>query len=155
MKTALQIEDNYGIKLSLKRKISKIVNLLFEIDEIKEKSAIAGFDVDVLSFDILFCNDETIHSINKEYRQKDSPTDVITFALFADDENKFVFDKTVELGEIIISIDTAKKQMKETLEKEVLILICHGILHLLGFDHLTDKDYNFVVNVQDSVISKL
>lgn len=155
MKTTLQIEDNYGIKLSLKRKISKIVNLLFEIDEIKEKSAIAGFDVDVLSFDILFCNDETIHSINKEYRKKDSPTDVITFALFADDENKFVFDKTVELGEIIISIDTAKKQMKETLEKEVLTLICHGILHLLGFDHLTDKDYNFVVNVQDSVISKL
>ncbi len=155
MKTTLQIEDNYGIKLSLKRKISKIVNLLFEIDEIKEKSAIAGFDVDVLSFDILFCDDETIHSINKEYRKKDSPTDVITFALFADDENKFVFDKTVELGEIIISIDTAKKQMKETLEKEVLTLICHGILHLLGFDHLTDKDYNFVVNVQDSVISKL
>lgn len=155
MKISVQIEDNYGVKLFLKRKISKIVNSLFEIDEIKNKSAIKGFDVDRLSFDIIFCDDKTIHSINKEYRKKDSPTDVITFALFADDDNKFVFDKTVELGEIIISMDTAKRQMKENLEKEVLTLICHGILHLLGFDHLTDKDYNFVVRVQDSVISKI
>lgn len=155
MKTKVQIEDNYGIRLNIKRKISKIVNLLFEIDEIKNCSAIKDFDVNTISFDIVLTDDNTIHSINKEYRKKDSPTDVITFALFADDDNKFIFDKNVELGEIIISIDTAKRQMKDSLEIEVLTLICHGILHLLGFDHLTDKDYNFVVGIQDSVISKL
>lgn len=155
MKTKVQIEDNYGIRLNIKRKISKIVNLLFEIDEIKNCSAIKDFDVNAISFDIVLTDDNTIHSINKEYRKKDSPTDVITFALFADDDNKFIFDKNVELGEIIISIDTAKRQMKNSLEIEVLTLICHGILHLLGFDHLTDKDYNFVVGIQDSVISKL
>lgn len=155
MKTKVQIEDRYGIKLSIKRKISKIVKLLFEIDKIKQNSAIKGFNVETLAFDIVFVDDNTIHSINKEYRKKDSPTDVITFALFADDENKFVFDKTVELGEIIISVDTAKRQMQDNIETEVLTLICHGILHLLGFDHLTDKDYNFVVRIQDSVISRL
>lgn len=159
MKTKIQIEDEYGIKLALKKKTEEIVRLLFENDEIKENAATKGLDFNILSFDIILTDDKTIHSINKEYRKKDSPTDVITFALFADDENKFVFNKTIELGEIIISIDTAKKQArektKEGLKKEVLTLICHGILHLLGFDHLTEKDYNFVVRIQDGTVSKL
>ncbi len=155
METRVQIEDKYKIKLHLKRKISKLVNLLFEIDEIKNNSAIKGFDIDTIAFDIVLTDDKEIHSINKTYRNKDNPTDVITFALFADDDNKFVFDKTVELGEIIISVDTAKRQAKETLEKEILTLIVHGIMHLLGFDHQTNKDYNFVVSVQDSVINGL
>lgn len=155
METRVQIEDKYKIKLHLKRKISKLVNLLFEIDEIKNNSAIKGFDIDTIAFDIVLTDDKEIHSINKTYRNKDNPTDVITFALFADDDNKFVFDKTIELGEIIISVDTAKRQAKETLEKEILTLIVHGIMHLLGFDHQTNKDYNFVVSVQDSVINGL
>ena len=155
METRVQIEDKYKIKLHLKRKISKLVNLLFETDEIKNNSAIKGFDIDTIAFDIVLTDDKEIHSINKTYRNKDNPTDVITFALFADDDNKFVFDKTVELGEIIISVDTAKRQAKETLEKEILTLIVHGIMHLLGFDHQTNKDYNFVVSVQDSVINGL
>lgn len=155
MKTTVQIEDRYNLKLHIKRKISKIVSLLFEIDEIRKKSCVVPFDVNRLSFSIIFTDDDTIWKINKEYRKKDAPTDVITFALFADDTNKFVFNKTVELGEIIISVDTAKNQAQDSLEKEILTLICHGILHLLGFDHLTDEDYNFIVGIQNSVISKL
>ena len=155
METRVQIEDKYKIKLHLKRKISKLVNLLFEIDEIKNNSAIKGFEIDTIAFDIVLTDDKEIHSINKTYRNKDNPTDVITFALFADDDNKFVFDKTVELGEIIISVDTAKRQAKETLKKEILTLIVHGIMHVLGFDHQTNKDYNFVFRVQDSVINGL
>ena len=50
---------------------------------------------------------------------------------------------------------TAKKQTKTTLEQEILTLICHGILHLFGFDHLTKKDYDFVVSIQNQVIKKL
>ncbi len=155
MKTTIQIEDEYKTNLHIKRKIAKIVNLLFKIEEVEKYSAIKGFDVENLEFGVVLTDDETIHSINKQYRKKDTPTDVITFALFADDEEKFVFDKTVNLGEIIVSVDTAKKQMKQTLELEILTLICHGILHLLGFDHLTKEDYNFVVKVQDRVISNL
>ena len=155
MKTKIQIEDNYGIKLSIKRKVSKITKLLFKIEEVKNNSAVYGFDFDTLAFDILFVDDKTIHSINKEYRKKDSPTDVITFALFADDDNKLVINKTIELGEIIISIDTAIKQAQKSLEEEVLTLICHGVLHLIGFDHLTEEDYNFIVRIQDSVLKQL
>ena len=108
-----------------------------------------------IRFDISFCTDETIHQINKEYRQKDCPTDVITFSLFADDDNAIVYRKTADLGQIIVSVETAKKQAKETLEKEIMTLICHGILHLFGFDHLTKKDYDFVVRIQNKVIEEL
>ena len=66
-----------------------------------------------------------------------------------------IYRKTAELGQIIVSVDTAKKQMKTTLEEEILTLICHGILHLFGFDHLDKKDYDFVVGVQNRVIEKL
>ena len=65
MKTKVQIEDNYKVKLSLKRKISKIVGLLFDIDEIQKNSAIKGFDVNTLSFGIVFVNDSEIRKINK------------------------------------------------------------------------------------------
>ncbi len=155
MKTKVQIEDNYGVKLYLKRKIAKIVSLLFSMEEIRKNAVTKDFKADTVSFGVVFVDDKTIKEINREYRKKDKETDVITFALFADDENKFVFNKTIELGEIIISIDTAKMQAKETLEKEVLTLLCHGILHLLGFDHLNEADYNFVVGIQESVISRL
>lgn len=155
MKTKVQIEGQNKLDFPLKRKISKIVNLLFENDIIEENSAINGLGVKEISFGLVFCNDEEIKNINRDYRKKDSATDVITFALFADDENKFVFDNKVELGEIIISTETAKRQAKEAFEKEIYTLITHGILHLLGFDHLTDEDYNFVVSVQNSVVPKL
>lgn len=103
-------------------------------------------------FDIIFCDDAKIKEINSQYREKDCPTDVITFALFFDCEQKVVCDGEIHLGEILISLDTAQRQAAEigiTLEKEVSNLIAHGILHLLGIDHLTQEDYNFVVEVQN------
>lgn len=110
----------------------------------------ANFD-----FDIIFCDDAKIKEINSQYRGHDCPTDVITFALFFDCEQKVVCDGEIHLGEILISLDTAQRQANEngiTLEKEVSTLIAHGILHLLGFDHLTQEDYDFVVEIQERVV---
>ncbi len=110
----------------------------------------ANFD-----FELVFCDDSKIKEINSQYRGKDCPTDVITFALFFDCEEKVVFDNEINLGEIIISLDTAKKQAEATgigLEKELKTLVVHGILHLLGFDHQTEEDYDFVVKMQESLI---
>ena len=105
-------------------------------------------------FDVVFVDDARIKEINAQYRGKDCPTDVITFALFFDDENR-VLTPEIHLGEIIISVDTAKRQAEEngvTLEKEFETLVAHGILHLLGFDHQTQEDYDFVVGIQSRVI---
>jgi len=145
----------YGIILKeYKLKIKKMLEIILRLDELKS-SKIFCDEISKIRFDIAFCNDASIHQINKEYRQKDCPTDVITFSLFADDDNSIIYRKTADLGQIILSLETADKQKQETLEKEIMTLICHGILHLFGFDHLTKKDYDFVVRIQNKVIGEL
>lgn len=123
-------------------------------------SVLKDYDFDELSFDILICDNETIHSINKDYRQKDCPTDVITFALFADTEPdmRFVIEKEINLGEIIISADKTHQQAQEndkTFDEELYFLLSHGILHLLGFDHLDDVSYEFMMETQDFMVKDL
>ena len=157
MNSSFTLEKLDDVKIVLKNyksKIKKMLEIMLGLKELKT-SKIFDEEINKIRFDISFCNDETIHQINREYRQKDCPTDVITFSLFADDDNALVYRKTADLGQIIVSIETAEKQKKESLEKEVLTLICHGILHLFGFDHLTKKDYDFVVRMQNEIIEEL
>ena len=137
-----------------KAKINKLLDIMLNLKELK-KSRIFKYDASKIRLDIAFCNDLTIKKINKEYRNKDTVTDVITFSLFYDDKNSIIYRKTIDLGQIIVSVETADKQKKETLEKEILTLICHGILHLFGFDHLTKKDYDFVVRMQNIILGEL
>ena len=145
-------------KALYKKTTKKIVETLINLSEINQNSAVFDNDFKTLSFEISFCNDKTIREINSTYRGKDKATDVITFALFVDDENSIVIDNNIELGEIIISTQTLERQAKEnnnTLEVELYTLTTHGILHLLGFDHLTQKDYDFVVGIQEKIIKSL
>ena len=145
-------------KTTLKNQAKKIIDILLQMPQIQENSPIFKHDFSTLTFELTFCNDPTIKEINATYRNKDKTTDVITFALFADDENSIVIDKTIELGEIIISVDTLVKQAQENnndIKTELYTLITHGILHLLGFDHQTQKDYDFVVGIQETVIKNL
>jgi len=85
-------------------------------------------------------NDESIHKINREYRHIDRPTDVISFAYDDLKDDCLPYD---DLGEIVISIDTAKRQAKtynHPTEREVAFLFIHGFLHLLGYDHINDEE---------------
>ena len=138
----------------------KMFNYAISLDEVKKSYCLKDKSFKTIVFDIVLCNDNEIHRINKEYRQIDRPTDVITFAIFSDspEDEKFIFDGEINLGEIIISLDTIKKQAEEnktTFDDELRLITAHGILHLLGFDHLTEDDYNFVVSVQNKVKSVL
>lgn len=127
----------------------------YYLSKIENKSCLNGFVFDTISFDILYCSSEKTHEINREYRKKDYPADIITFAIFADSEEKFIFDGEINLGEIIIALDKVieeadKKDVSK--EYELAFLISHGILHLLGFDHQTEEDYNFVVELQKKAL---
>ena len=82
-------------------------------------------------------NDDTIQQLNKIYRGKDRPTDVLAFALR---EGRFAELAGAALGDVIVSVETAKKQADERrtpLLEEVTMLVAHGLLHLLGWDHET------------------
>lgn len=88
---------------------------------------------------VALVDDATIHELNRDYRKKDKPTDVLAFPL-----QEPVPDKPVGLlGDVILSIDTARKQAKKhkrTLLEELTMLLAHGLLHLLGYDHQTDAE---------------
>lgn len=101
-----------------------------------------------------------IHKINKKYRGIDRPTDVISFA-FLDSENNY--DKIlflpgpVVLGDIYISLDKAKEQAEEyghSLHRELSFLFVHGLLHLLGYDHMNKEDEEEMFKLQDEILSE-
>lgn len=137
-------------------KAKKILKYYLSKPEVFEACALKGFDYNTISFDFLYCDSSKTHQINREYRQKDYPADIITFAIFADSEEKFIFDGEINLGEVIIALD---KVQEEALKKgttddyELSFLISHGILHLLGFDHQTEEEYNFVVTLQKEALN--
>lgn len=134
-----------------KAHIKNILDMLLNMKEI-QISPIFREEISKIRFDVSFCNNETIHQINKKYRDKDSITDVITFSLFCDDENSIIYRKTADLGTIIISLERCDEQKQTNFEDELLTLITHGILHLFGFDHLTKKDYDFVIKIQNTIL---
>jgi len=96
---------------------------------------LAGMGCGSVELSILFMDDEDIRELNREYRKKDRPTDVLSFPMR---EGEFGDLNPDLLGDVVISLDTAKRQAEErgeTLEEEINLLLIHGILHLLGFDH--------------------
>lgn len=94
--------------------------------------------------DLVFVDDAKIQEMNLEYRKKDSPTDIISFAyLEVTEYEDWQESEDIIVGDIFISVETAKRQAKEhkhSLEKEMQILFVHGMLHLFGFDHKTDAE---------------
>ena len=92
---------------------------------------------------IAFIDDEAISELNLNYRGKAGPTDVLSFALEEGDEFVTPPDAPLMLGDIIISAERAKAQADEyghTLEREIVFLLVHGLLHLAGFDHDDDNE---------------
>ena len=100
-----------------------------------------------------------IHEINKTYRHIDRPTDVISFA-FLDDNPKrdelFHSGQMVVLGEIYISYEKAQEQALSyghSLERELKFLFVHGLLHLLGYDHMKKEDEEIMFRLQDEILA--
>lgn len=102
-------------------------------------------------------DDERIHEINREYRHIDRSTDVISFAM-EDNDQFYVEGMPRTLGDIFISVDHAKKQAEEyghSLRREMCFLFTHGILHLLGYDHMTDEQEKEMFSLQDQILGAL
>lgn len=138
----------------------QILNYYINTPEIYNKSCLYEQDYNTISFDILYCDGKKTHEINKEYRNKDYVADIITFAIFADEEPEFrlIFDEEINLGEIILGLDKIIESAKEkgkTKEEELCFLLSHGIMHLLGFDHQTEEDYNFMVSAQNKALKRI
>jgi len=107
---------------------------------------------------VTFVDNKFIHKMNREYRGVDRPTDVISFAFLDGDKNRqkeLEGKGPVSLGDIYISIDKAKEQAQEyghPLERELSFLFVHGLLHLLGYDHMDKKDEEIMFKLQDEIL---
>lgn len=109
---------------------------------------------------VTIVTDDKIQEINREYRDKDKPTDVISFALEEMGEGEIVVtgvEMPRILGDIIISLDKAKEQAEEyghTLSRELGFLALHGFLHLLGYDHETEEEEKVMFNRQKEILNE-
>lgn len=89
---------------------------------------------------VLICDDATIHELNRDHRRIDRPTDVLAFAM---GEGEPVAGDAGLLGDVVISLETAARQAQASdraLWDEVTMLLAHGLLHLIGFDHRTKAE---------------
>lgn len=104
-------------------------------------------------YNIVIVNNKKIREINKNYRGKDEATDVISFAF--EETVNFNYKNKRFLGEIYISIDKAISQATEynhSLKREICFLTVHGLLHLLGYDHIKEEDRKKMRELEESVL---
>lgn len=142
-----QVDNKYDF---LEDSFLKLMEITFSYLGIKQ-----NYEVDVSLVD-----EDLIQQINRDYRGIDKITDVISFA-FNDDKKESSqiksFDVLKLLGEIFICIPRAIEQAKEignTVNRELLFLFTHGLLHLLGYDHMKEEDEKVMFKLQDEILDK-
>lgn len=134
-------ETNYDIK-----ELETIVKLL---DYVVKRE-----NIEEALFNVIIVDNDKIHEINKAYRNVDRVTDVISFAL---EDEPFVNLDIRVLGDIYISYDKAKEQSKEyghSLERELSFLTIHGLLHLLGYDHMEKEEEKIMFEKQELILNE-
>ena len=124
--------------------VKKVIKKAMEMEEIDAE------------LNIIIVDDNYIWKLNKDYRHIDRPTDVISFAL-EDTEDVTVYEERV-LGDIYICLDKVHEQAKEyghTEIREMAFLIVHGLLHLLGYDHMKPDEEKVMFGKQDKILEEL
>ena len=128
---------------------------ILELDTLNDyvKYVVKELELDNCEFNIIIVDNKKIHEINREYRNVDRETDVISFAL--EDNMDIKYDNFRLLGDIYISIDKCYSQALEyghSKVREICFLATHGILHLLGYDHMEASDEKEMFDLQNKLL---
>lgn len=124
--------------------LKKVIDKALEIENINN-----------VEFNIIIVDNDRIHEINREYRNIDRPTDVISFAL--EDDESFPNLELRILGDIYISLDKVYEQSNaygHSFFRELSFLTVHGILHLLGYDHMNEVDEKEMFSRQELILNE-
>lgn len=133
----INLVNQYDHQRSYQTIIKKTLKWAYKYLKMTEKTIIS----------VVLVDKEAIHELNKQYRNIDRPTDVLSFENDSD---------PYEIGDVIISIDTVAKQAKEldhSFEYELAFIALHGFLHCLGYDHITDEDNAEMTALQDKIMA--
>lgn len=145
-------QDKIKITFKMRRLIKKAVS-----EALVQESFAYPAEVSVS-----FIDNDAIHKLNLEYREKDKPTDVLSFPMWEKEElsdGSALDGHAVTLGDIIVSAEKAQSQAEEyghSLDREICFLCVHSVLHLLGYDHETsEEDEIYMKNKQEEVLVKI
>lgn len=142
--------NTYEIFNETDRNLTEEIDKLYELLEFTLKKE----KLDNVEFNIIFVDSKTIHEINKTYRNIDRVTDVISFAL---EDNKTIELDHRLLGDIYICIERAEEQAKEyghSFLRELSFLTIHGLLHLLGYDHMEKDEEEIMFKKQEEILDE-
>ncbi len=145
--------------------MNTIINSEVEVDEKILSEILRAADVvgklygcENSELSITLTDDKNIHALNKKYRNIDRPTDVLSFAFRESDEPQILNAEVEILGDIIISVERAKVQAEEyghSFLREIIFLEVHGLLHLLGYDHIEESERIEMEGEQKFIMEKL
>ncbi len=139
-----EIINDTGKKVPEKSILNEYVNYL-----------VKKLTLEKCEFNIILTTNKKIHEINKEYRGVERETDVISFAM--EDEKDIEYTDFRLLGDIYISIDKCYMQASEyehSRVREICFLATHGVLHLLGYDHMTKEDEEKMFSLQEALLDE-
>ena len=143
------------MKIGLFNETEINVDEYFKIMRKVLKHGLEKLDLKKVEFNVIIVDNNYIHELNRDYRHIDRETDVITFAL---EDDKTFNPKERILGDIYISIDKAISQSEEyghSLKRELCFLAVHGLLHLLGYDHMEKKDEEVMFKLQEDILDEM
>ena len=130
--------------------IDKVVKKCFEVESLLESK---------LYVSITLTTPENIRKLNKEYRNIDKETDVLSFPMFEKEELKDFKSSCKEvLGDIVISVERVKQQAVEyghSFERELSYMVVHGFYHLMGYDHIKDEDQKQMREKEEVILKEL
>lgn len=138
----LAVDDDVSLPATTVRKLKRDVARMVKAAALHEGRK----DLEVA---LRLCSDAAIHELNRDWRQKNKPTDVLAFA-----QREAESADQALLGDIVISVETARRQAKKGLYAELLHLASHGLCHLLGYDHRDDEEER-TMNARASALRKV
>ena len=130
------------------------------LEDILRAADVVGeiYGVENSELSLTLTDDEHIHALNKKFRGIDRATDVLSFAFRESDEPEIIGTDFEILGDVIISLERAKVQAEEfghSFKREVIFLEVHGLLHLLGYDHMEESERQEMETEQKFIMEKL
>lgn len=140
--------------LTRKKELDKYFN---DIDEYYKKVLEVLKIEDEMDLSLIIVGKTKIRNINREYRKIDRVTDVISFANIDSDDYDYL-SEDVNLGDIFINVDRVNSQAKKyghSVKREFVFLFVHGMLHLLGYDHMEKEDEEVMFSLQEKIVGEL
>lgn len=150
--------NNEQNDIELNEELEKLINTVVNA-ALNYENATKDMEVSVYLTD-----NENIQILNREHRDKDMPTDVLSFPMLEFENGEMVddigdyFDDVLILGDIIISVERAISQAEEyghSVERELGFLLCHSVLHLLGYDHEDDDERKIMREKEEAILDSI